>query len=253
VRATVTALSVTPIKATRLRTVESIELDTIGARGNRRFFVIDDRDRMINGKQLGGLQTVVCECSDDQLRLTFADGNSVQGPVTHREEITARFFSGNVSGRVVDGPFSDALSGQLGRRLRIVEAEGSVDRGRRGAVSLISRASLERLAEIADEDAVDARRFRMLIEIDGVGAHEEDAWVGRSAQVGEAIVRFHGHVGRCLTTSRDPETGRVDLPTLDLLGSYRRESDSTEPLPFGVYGAVLQPGVVKLGDPVVPA
>jgi uncharacterized protein len=248
--ATVTALSVTPIKATRLRTVESIELDTLGARENRRFFVVDERDRMINGKQFGALQTVVSECSDGQLRLTFADGSSVQGPVARGEEITARFFSGNVSGRVLDGTLSAALSEHLGRRLRIVEAEGSVDRGRRGAVSLISRASLQRLAEVADEDSMDARRFRMLIEIDGVGAHEEDAWVGRSAQVGAATVRFHGHVGRCLTTSRDPESGHVDLPTLDLLRSYRRQADSTEPLPFGIYGEVLQPGAVKLGDPV---
>ena len=63
-------------------------------------------------------------------------------------------------------------------------------------------------------------------------------------------MRFGGHVGRCLVTSRDPETGEVDLPTLDLLGAYRRDLDTTEPLPFGIYGEVLVPGVVRVGDAV---
>ena len=57
-------------------------------------------------------------------------------------------------------------------------------------------------------------------------------------------------MGRCLITSRHPETGEVDLPTLDILGSYRRDLDSTEPLPFGIYGEVLSEGSVRVGDPV---
>ena len=61
---------------------------------------------------------------------------------------------------------------------------------------------------------------------------------------------FEGHVGRCLITSRDPDTGVVDLPTLDILGDYRRVLDSTEPLPFGVYGSVVTPGVIRVGDSV---
>jgi uncharacterized protein YcbX len=247
----VTTLSVTPIKAMRLQTVDSVELDDVGARGNRRFFVIDERDRMINGKAFGPLQTVVAECSGAQLRLAFPDGSSVESPIELGDEITACFFSGNVTGRVLGGPFSEALSSQLGRSLRVVEASGSVDRGRLGGVSVISVASLRRLAEEAGEQSVDGRRFRMLIEIDGVGAHEEDSWVGRSAQVGGAVVRFRGHVGRCLTTSRDPETGEVTLPTLDLLGDYRRGAETTEPLPFGIYGEVVEPGTVRIGDTVI--
>jgi uncharacterized protein len=248
--ATVTALSVTPIKSTRLQSVDTIELDELGARGNRRFFIVDERDRMINGKRLGTLQTVAAECDGDALRLSFPDGSSVHAPVSLGEEITARFFSGNVTGRVVDGPLSRALSTQLGRPLRIVEALGSVDRGRFGGVSVISVASLRRLAEEAGAESVDGRRFRMLIEIDGVAAHEEDTWVGRTAEIGGAVIRFRGHVGRCLTTSRDPESGEVDLPTLDLLGEYRRGADTTEPLPFGIYGEVVTGGAVRVGDAV---
>lgn len=92
----------------------------------------------------------------------------------------------------------------------------------------------------------------MLIEVDGIDAHAEDQWVGRSARLGEATVRFAGHVGRCLITSRDPDTGRIDVPTLDILGRYRRDLDTTEPLAFGIYGTVIEPGSLRVGDAVVP-
>jgi uncharacterized protein YcbX len=90
----------------------------------------------------------------------------------------------------------------------------------------------------------------MLIEIDGVPAHAEDSWVGRELRIGGASLRFEGHVGRCLVTCRDPDSGEVTLPTLDLLRSYRGELDTTEPLAFGIYGRVLQGGVIRVGDPV---
>jgi MOSC domain-containing protein len=244
----VTALSFTPVKGLRLQRVEQIELDRSGAVGNRRFFVVDDRDRMINSKVLGELQTVVAHDSGDRLELEFPGGRTVSGAVEPGETVEARFFSAVVQARPLDGPLSEALSKHLGRPVRIVLAPGSVDRGEVGAASLISRASLERLASQAGVTDVDPRRFRMLIEIDGVEAHAEDAWVERTVEVGEAAIRWRGHVGRCLITSRDPETGVIDLPTLDVLGDYRRDLKTTEPLPFGIYGSVEHPGAVRVGD-----
>lgn len=244
----VTALSVTPVKGTRLQHVDSVELERRGALGDREFFVMDERGRMINAKQLGSLQTVVASLELGRLRLGFPDGREVSGAVQASIEVTARFFSREATGSLVDGPFSAALSEHLGRAVRLVRAPGSVDRGSGGAASLISRASLARLAEAAGRERIDPRRFRMLIEIDGVAANEEDGWVGRRMRVGEAVVRWGGHVGRCLITSRDPDTGVIDLPTLDLLESYRSEEQSTEPLPLGIYGAVLEPGLVTVGD-----
>src|SRR6202042_2297802 len=129
----------------------------------------------------------------------------------------------------VIGPWADAISSFFDRPLRLVATRTAVDRGIQASASIVSRGSLRRLAEQAECDTVDGRRFRMLIEIDGVAAHEEDAWVGHRVQIGPASLAMHGHVGRCLITSRDPETAEVDLPTLDLLAAYRREVDGTEP------------------------
>lgn len=249
---TVTALHTAAIKGTRLRSVQAVVLDERGAANDRRFFVIDERNRMRNGKQLGRLQAVVAVPEDGRLTVEFPDGSKVEGPVELGESVTAQFFSHHVVGRLVVGPWSQALSDFCGQPLRLLETGSAVDRGAKGPVSLVSRASLRRLAEEALTDSVDGRRFRMLIEVDGVEPHAEDRWIGRRLQVGGAVLRFDGHVGRCLVTSRDPESGEVTLPTLDLLRSYRTGLDSTEPLPFGIYGRVLRPGTVRVGDTVEP-
>jgi uncharacterized protein len=247
----VTALSVTPVKGTRLHRVDEVVLGRSGARNDRRFFVVDARDRMVNSKRLGSLQTIVAELEGGQLRLAFPDGEVVEGQPVGGPAVKARFYSRVLDARLVKGPWADALSSYLGEPVRLVEpAAGGIDRGRAGGASLISRGSLRALADSAGERGVDSRRFRMLVEIDGISSHEEDRWVGRSVRVGGATVRFKGHVGRCLITSRDPDSGKVDLPTLDIIGSYRRDADTTEPLPFGIYGEVSGEGAVRVGDEV---
>jgi uncharacterized protein YcbX len=90
----------------------------------------------------------------------------------------------------------------------------------------------------------------MSIEVTGTDPHEEDSWIGRELRLGAARVLVRGHVGRCIVTSRHPESGELDLPTLDLLRDYRAGAETTEPLAFGVYGAVLRDGVVRVGDAV---
>jgi uncharacterized protein YcbX len=248
----VTALAIAPIKGSRLQSVDVVELHRTGAAGNRRFYVIDERGRMVNGKQLATLQAVVAELRDQgaTLKLTLPGGHEVCAPVVLGEDVATRFFSRPRTDQLVEGPFSAALSDALERPLRLVHTTSAVDRGRRGAASLISRGSLRRLAEVGELGDVDRRRFRMLIEVDGVVPHGEDAWVGRGTRIGESLIRWHGHVGRCLVTSRDPESGDIDLPTLDILGEYRRGLASTEPLPFGIHGEVLRAGTVRLGDAV---
>ncbi|MGH8916962.1 MAG: hypothetical protein ACRD0H_01230, partial [Actinomycetes bacterium] len=57
------------------------------------------------------------------------------------------------------------------------------------------------------------------------------------------------NVGRCLVTSQDPGTGEPDLDTLGALRSYR-PGDTSEPMAFGVWGEVVEPGIVAVGDGV---
>ena len=255
--ATVCGLATTPVKGLRLQSRSAVTLDRFGVAENRRFYLIDERGRMVNGKQIGVLSAVVAAYDSDSgdLAMTFPDGQVVRGTVTLTETVQTRFFSRELPAQLVAGPWSDALSAHTGRELRLVAAPAQgtgVDRGRAGAVSLISRASIARLEDLADAD-VDPRRFRMLIEVDGIHAHAEDAWVGSTIRIGAAVVALHGHVGRCLVTGQNPDTGISDLATLDLLRSYRQGLATTEPLAFGIYGEVIEPGRVQVGDRVEPA
>jgi uncharacterized protein len=229
-------------------------LTEIGVVDNRCFYLIDDRSRMVNGKRIGILGAVRADWDPEtrRLELCFPNGRCVDGEVACGADVTTRFFSRTPAAQLVLGPWSEALSDYTGQRLRLVRADpalSGIDRGPRGAVSLISQASVERLSEGAGV-AVDSRRFRMLIEVAGPSAHQEDSLVGARARIGDALVAIHGHVGRCLVTTQSPETGEVDLPTLELL-SYRRGLETTEPLASGVFGEVLEPGAVRLGDPIV--
>jgi uncharacterized protein YcbX len=251
--ATVAALQTTPVKGLRVIARDAVELGPSGVADDRRFYLVDERGRMVNGKQLSGLNEVVAALGDDKLELAFPDGTRVTGPLAFgSESFHTSFFSRPAPARELLGDFGPALSEHVGRSLRVVEGvdRKALDRGRGGAASFISRASLAALERLAGE-AVDARRFRMLVEVDGLAeAHEEDTWVGQRLRVGAALVRVRGHVGRCLITQRHPESGATDLPTLDLLRTYRGGLDTTEPLAFGVYGEVLEAGRVAVGDPV---
>jgi uncharacterized protein YcbX len=90
----------------------------------------------------------------------------------------------------------------------------------------------------------------MLIGVAGASAHTEDSWIGRRVRVGDAVVVPAGNVGRCVVTTRDPETAVPTLDTLELLARYRRELPTTEPLAFGIWARVERAGRVALGDDI---
>jgi uncharacterized protein YcbX len=251
----VAALASTPVKGLRVTTRPQLLLERGGVRFDRSFFLVDERGWMVNGKHLGALNSVTAEIDEggQRLALTFPGGDVLSGAIECGEELEARFFSRSRPARLLLGPFSAALSEHVGQPLRLVapaDGQSAIDRGPRGAVSVISRASLDSLARAAGEREIDARRFRMSIELAGAEPHEEDRWVGHELTVGEARIVLEGHVGRCIVTSRHPESGEVDLPTLELLREYRDGAPTTEPLAFGIYGAVVREGVVRIGDAV---
>jgi uncharacterized protein len=251
-------ISVAPVKGLALAQRGEVVLEPFGVRDNRRFHLIGADGRLLNGKQLEPLVRIAADWDEGArtLELRFPDGGSIAGTAELGERVTTLFYGRPVDGFVVIGPWAEALSSFVGRDLRLVQAERpgtGVDRGG-GAVTLLSTASVEALRVAARTEApVDPRRFRMLFGVEGVGAHEEDGWLGRRVQIGEATVVPCGNVGRCIVTSRDPETGARTLPTLDVIAEYRDGVETTEPLPFGVWGEVAEPGRVRLGDPVVPA
>lgn len=254
--ARVVRISIAPVKSLGLVHPDDVELEPHGVRGNRRFWLVDADGRLFNGKRNGPMVRIRPQWDEEtrQLSLTFPDGKRVEGTVELGEAVDAEMYEHPHPSRRVLGPWESAISKFVGRPLTLLWAEQhAADRGYcGGTVSLVSRGSLERLREEAGADeGVDGRRFRMLFEIDGVSAHEEDEWLGAQVRVGNATIVLNGDVGRCVVTSHDPDRGVTDLDTLGVLARYRREGRD-EPLPFGVYGAVAVPGRVRVGDAVQP-
>ncbi|MGH3128775.1 MAG: MOSC N-terminal beta barrel domain-containing protein, partial [Gaiellaceae bacterium] len=51
-------MSLAPVKSMRLVSVDAVELDTTGIRGDRRFYLVDDEGGLINAKRVPALLAV---------------------------------------------------------------------------------------------------------------------------------------------------------------------------------------------------
>jgi uncharacterized protein len=245
---TVSRLSYTPVKGLALVHPSQIFLSHEGLAENRLFYVIAEDGRRYELRRDGRLALVGASYEPDLGRLTlrFPEGTVAEDTVEVDGAVSTDFYGRPVTGRVVVGPLSEALSTFLGRPVRLVKTDRpgtALDSGR-GTVSLVSEASVSELARVASLPGVDERRFRMLIALEGCRAHEEDDWVGRDLRVGEAVVRVLKPVVRCAATTFSPDTGRRDLDTLRLIQTYRGGKD----VEFGIEAEVVSPGRVAVGD-----
>src|SRR5947209_1227401 len=155
---TVAWISYTAVKGLRLRAVEAVDLSQRGAPGDRRFHLIDQRGHLANAKRVGSLQQVEADWDEESSRLTlhFPSGEVVTDEIRTNGQVTTNFYGRPVDGLIVDGPFAAALSDFTGVALRLVQpaAPGTgIDRGRKGAVTMLSEAALAPLADVAGVDA----------------------------------------------------------------------------------------------------
>jgi uncharacterized protein YcbX len=249
VRARVTHLSVAPVKGMRITSVDALDLDATGARGDRAFLVVDPGDHALQlTLRSPRLLQIVPRWDGEALTLAFPDGTEVSAiPAPGAAATTANYAGRPIRGRIVEGPLAAAISNHVGRPAQLLMR----DRGERGAddapVTLMSAASLEALAPELGGVVPDARRFRMTIAIAGVSAWEEHGWAGREIAVGDALLRGIDPVSRCAVTTRDPEQGTTDAPVLKALATLRGKRDVT----FGLWCDVVAPGRVRVGDDVV--
>jgi uncharacterized protein YcbX len=134
----------TPVKSMRLQSVDAIELESTGIRGDRRFYLVDDERALVNAKRLPALLTVQPTLQDERLTLRFPNGSTVEGEVRDSDEaIETSFYGRPVVGRIVDGPWAAALSELAGKPVRLArtEREGDgYDRGRSAGASLVTTA-----------------------------------------------------------------------------------------------------------------
>jgi uncharacterized protein YcbX len=262
----VARLSITPVRGLGLTHPTSIGLTDMGVVEDRRFYIVDDHGRLVDRLRAAQLCRVFAETDPDAtaLRMTLPDGRVVEGDVRLDEPVRTDIYGRLAFGHVVGGPWAAALEAFVGRPVLLIRCDRPggtrIKAGEdhvRNAISLVSDGSLVELARQLGVPAVDGRRFRMLIEVDGADPHEEDTWIGGRLAVGSAVLSITKPDARCAITTQDPDTGERDLDTLRTILHYRgfRPNDDEHKIDFGVLGEVAQPGIVSVGDEVtvVPA
>jgi uncharacterized protein len=248
---TVARLSIAPVKSLALQHPDEITLTEHGVSEDRRFYLVDADGRLIDGLTAGRMVQVagLTNLEATVLRLTFPDGRVVEDEVRTTEPIVTDMYGRTVHGRVVDGPFAAALEPFTERPVRVVRTDMPGGCWSEHQATLVTDGSIAELARRLEVETLDARRFRMLIELSGGAAHEEDTWVGGRIAIGSAVLRISSPVPRCAMTTHDPATGLRDLDTLRAIRTYRGLRDGKH-LDFGVWGEVEQPGRIRLGDEV---
>ena len=247
-------LSTTPVKGLVLHHPDSIALAEYGAVGDRRFMLVDEAGKLqscTHNAALFGLHAVW----DEQARhlAVSRDGAVlVSGTIEPAEQRPMDMFGlRTIETEVVADPvWEEFFSTLLDKRVRLRQARDTAVDVR--PVTLLGRSSLEELSRRAGVPDLDAQRFRMLIEFSGGEPHAEDSWNGRLLRIGAAVIRAEGPVKRCAATTRNPATGEVDLPTLKMITAYRGRQENLLGVGamFGIYGDVVEPGTVAVGDPL---
>ncbi len=243
-----------PIKGTRHLSLSEVRLDQSGPVGDRRFCLVDPAaSRALRTVENPDLVTVSVDWRDPFLCCAFPDGDEVGDAVRTRDPaITFDYWGRQVTGRVVDGPWGEAFSRRIGRRLVLVAcAPGAVVFG--DSVTVITTSSLDALGR-ALATPVDAARLRATLVIDDHGeeapavAARESGWPGRRLVVGAAEVEITAAVARCAVIDIHPVTGNRDGRLLRTLATIAARDETFGDPVFGVQGRVVRPGVVRPGD-----
>lgn len=247
----VARLNIAPVRSLALETRSEIRLTTDGVAEDRRFYLVDDDGRLVDQLIAGALVQVAAWTDPDAtaLRLTLPDGHVVEDDVQLDGPIETDVHKRTAIGHVVDGPWAEALTAYLGRPIRIVRCDRIGGTRTAHPASLVTDGSLDALGGALGIGDVDARRFRMLIELEGGDAHEEDTWVGGRIGLGETVLRISAPVARCAITTHDPDTGQRDVDTLRAIKDYRGLVNGKD-LMFGVWGEVETAGIIRVGDEV---
>jgi MOSC domain-containing protein len=116
-----------------------------------------------------------------------------------------------------------------------------------GQITLHSLESLAAVAAAVDDTALDGRRFRSNIVIEGVKAWDEQDWFGRRIRIGRITFDVVRQKVRCLATHANPATGERDLPMMAKLMSSFGQKQPTFAVGIVTSGAG---GEVRVGDEV---
>ncbi|MGG6895933.1 MULTISPECIES: MOSC domain-containing protein [Rhizobium] len=265
----VSDLFIYPLKSARGIAIPSAAIDAFGLAGDRRAMLVDPSGQFITQRELQALAQIDIEPGPSYLRLKMEGKPDIIVPPPHPDNrMDVVVWKSEVSASVADEETNKALSGWLGREVRMVFFDRLAKRlaspewaGEDSTVTFVdgyqilvtTTGSLKALnANLAahGEGAVGMERFRPNIVIDIDEDWPEDRWA--AIEVGGIRLDLVKPCSRCIMTTQDQKTGSRDVPNPMLaMGRIRMSADRRVPGPLFGWNAVPRgDGSVKIGDTV---
>jgi uncharacterized protein YcbX len=262
-------LTVYPVKGCQGTSLAEATLTRRGVIGDRLFALVEDGQPLdqIKAPQLGGLGVA---WNEDDSSLVFS--HPQHGRFEHRrretgELLPTRYILDSFQGRDQGDEVAAWLAKVTGRSVRLITASEpwkqnlpleqfsllhETLRERFYAVSPVSVSNVASLADLNGrlKSPVPMNRFRMNVVVDGLEPFREDEI--KSLSTASVAMERVTVAERCIIVTTDQETGdRKKSDLLQTLNKYRRRPKADRfgsGLVFGSYMAVVQEGVLRVGD-----
>jgi uncharacterized protein len=265
-----------PVKSMVGESVSAVRIDGVGVVGDRTWAARDlERGGIRGAKKIGGLMRFAARSdADGHAVITLPDGQEVRTDhpqvdhlvseaLGHPIRLEALRPASDVEHYRRGAPDSDDVMVELrdifGREgdepipdLSIFPPEIIEFESPPGTyydafpLMVMTTSALRSLAEALPDSVIDVRRFRpsMVIDTGDATGHPEFDWVGRTATIGSATVRFRERCPRCVMITREIDReAPADRAILRHVVSELGQD-------VGIYAEVTAPGLVTVGDPL---
>ncbi|MFF2384221.1 MOSC domain-containing protein [Streptomyces sp. NPDC058108] len=273
---TVAALYRYPVKSTLGESLLSATVTHAGLTGDRSFAVMDDTGAIGSVKhprKWGELLRCRSRLTDDgEVRVQLPDGVNLPAGDPDLDVRLSKLLVRQVfvsDSAPPDSTLERAVPGYAGGVPDVVRATASVDGTGEaitvgkvaagtffdfGRVHLVTTSSLSGLRARCPDSDFDPRRFRPNLVVDTGRGHGfvEDTWVNCRVRVGGALFRVVVPTPRCVVPTLGHDELGADPGIMRAIAREHRVPvfDLGRLACLGVYLEVLEPGTVRVGDPI---
>ncbi|MBL3557065.1 MULTISPECIES: MOSC domain-containing protein [Marinobacter] len=254
------SLYIYPVKSLAGIQVSSFCIDDFGPAGDRRWMIVDADRQFVTQRSNPELARIGTHLIEGQVVVDIP-GEGEFSLVAGEKECRVRVWQDWAKAVYGTSDASEALSRYCGKSFRFVfmpdETFRRVDASRVTEYRRVSFADgfpflITNLASLEElnsrlETAVEMRRFRPNIVVEGAVPWEEDEW--KALTINTIVFSLVKPCSRCVVTTVDPDRGvkAPDLQPLRELGTYRRTADGVI---FGMNAIHETTGEIRMGDPV---
>ncbi len=229
-----------PVQSMQGERLDAAEIGRTGLVGDRAYGIVDPDVAMVVSSAQGrrkwrGIVTLAARYVEAPAR----NGHAAPIEIVLPDGTTLRNDQADIDGSlgdVLDAPAHLADKVAENQRCEYIHAP----------LHLLTTASLRRLAEHHPDGRFVPARFRpnLVIDMGDETGFVEQGWIERRFRVGDGVeIAITEHCKRCVMTTL-PQGGLPMDPVILHTASMHNQTRA------GVYAAVLQPGQLRIGDPV---